>query len=202
MEQKMRDFLWQGNSEVRKVHLVAWDVVCTNLTRGGLGIQNLRIMNKAMLGKLLWRIYTDHSALWSKAIRSKYLDSDHAERIFIVADIPIDSMVWNGLRKVCLLVTQFLKWIPVTGAKTHFWYDTWLVDRPLADLPTLANLKEHLSRQWGALVQDYWHWSELEGVKKKKWQLLGTMPSDLQRAYKHWILNSDFINFNPKEGIT
>lgn len=156
MEQKMRDFCWQGNSEARKIHLVAWDVVCTNLRRGGLGIRSLRTMNKAMLGKILWQVYTDHNALWSRAIRYKYLDSDQVERIFIVVDTPISSVVWNGLRKIRLLVIQFLKWIPIIGSKTHFWYDTWLVDHPLTDLPNLTNLKEHLSRQWGELVQDYW----------------------------------------------
>jgi hypothetical protein len=49
-------FLWFGGSSVRKkYYLVAWKVVCTSKQQGGLGIKDLGLMNKALLGKWLWR---------------------------------------------------------------------------------------------------------------------------------------------------
>jgi hypothetical protein len=49
-----RDFLWGGMGEGKKFHLVNWSHVCQPLKMGGLGVQNLRIFNQALLGKWLW----------------------------------------------------------------------------------------------------------------------------------------------------
>ncbi|KAL4196105.1 hypothetical protein AMTRI_Chr04g244380 [Amborella trichopoda] len=43
LEKLMRDFLWSGVDDTKKIHLVAWDAVCTPKSFGGLGIKNLRI---------------------------------------------------------------------------------------------------------------------------------------------------------------
>jgi hypothetical protein len=48
-------FLWGGIGEEFKFHLVNWSKVCSPISNGGLGIRNLRIFNKALLGKWLWR---------------------------------------------------------------------------------------------------------------------------------------------------
>jgi len=47
------DFLWGGLGEEFKYHLVSWSKVCSTNFEGGLGIQNLRIFNRALLGKWL-----------------------------------------------------------------------------------------------------------------------------------------------------
>jgi hypothetical protein len=53
-----RKFLWFGGNTVRKksYYLVAWKSVCRSYNQGGLGIINLKIMNKALLYKCLWRL--------------------------------------------------------------------------------------------------------------------------------------------------
>lgn len=43
--------LWQENLEKKKYHLVRWSKVCKPKDMGGLGIQNLALMNKALLRK-------------------------------------------------------------------------------------------------------------------------------------------------------
>ena len=50
-----RDFLWGGMGEGKKFHLVNWNQVCQPLSSGGLGFRNLRVFNRALLGKWLWR---------------------------------------------------------------------------------------------------------------------------------------------------
>jgi hypothetical protein len=41
--------------EELKYHLVSWTKVCSSISVGELGIRNLRIFNRALLGKWLWR---------------------------------------------------------------------------------------------------------------------------------------------------
>uniref|UniRef100_A0A2N9EVX7 Reverse transcriptase zinc-binding domain-containing protein n=1 Tax=Fagus sylvatica TaxID=28930 RepID=A0A2N9EVX7_FAGSY len=69
-----RDFLWGGMGEGKKFHLVNWAQVCQPIHLGGLGIRNLRIFNKALLGKWLWRFGNEKEALWRLVIVAKYGD--------------------------------------------------------------------------------------------------------------------------------
>ena len=50
-----RNFLWGGMGEGKKFHLMNWSQVCQPLQSSGLGIRNLRLFNRALLGKWLWR---------------------------------------------------------------------------------------------------------------------------------------------------
>jgi hypothetical protein len=51
IEKLQRDFLWGGISDEFKYHLVSWDKVCSPISKGGLGILNLRMFNYALLSK-------------------------------------------------------------------------------------------------------------------------------------------------------
>jgi hypothetical protein len=53
-----RKFLWFGGNPTRKKYycLVAWKSVCRSYNQDGLGIINLKLMNKVLLCKWLWRL--------------------------------------------------------------------------------------------------------------------------------------------------
>jgi hypothetical protein len=51
IEKLQRDFLWGGIGDEFKYHLVSWDKVCSSISKGGLGIHNLRMFNCALLSK-------------------------------------------------------------------------------------------------------------------------------------------------------
>ena len=72
IEKVQRDFLWGGGNMERKVHLVKWDVVCTDKDKGGLGLRKLALLNKAVLGKWIWRYACDKGNLWRQVIKVKY----------------------------------------------------------------------------------------------------------------------------------
>ena len=55
LEKLQRDFLWGGGSLERKIHLINWEVVCNQKEKGGLGIRKIDLLNKALLGKWIWR---------------------------------------------------------------------------------------------------------------------------------------------------
>jgi hypothetical protein len=72
IEKLQRNFLWGGLGDAVKYHLVSWDKVCSPLTYGGLGVKNLILFNKALLGKWLWRFGTEEDHLWRRVIAAKY----------------------------------------------------------------------------------------------------------------------------------
>ncbi|XP_026429974.1 uncharacterized protein LOC113326464 [Papaver somniferum] len=54
-ERIIRNFFWSGDSETRKHKILSWKKVCSPYNEGGLGIQRLEVINKALLMKILWR---------------------------------------------------------------------------------------------------------------------------------------------------
>ncbi|RVW18513.1 hypothetical protein CK203_102885 [Vitis vinifera] len=59
LEKVQRDFLWGGGNLKGKIHLVNWEVVCTDKENGGLGLRKLAMLNKALLGNRIWRDFND-----------------------------------------------------------------------------------------------------------------------------------------------
>ena len=56
----MRNYneIWNDSVEQRKYHLVKWDLGYQPNASGGLGIRFIDKVNKALLGKWLWRVVT------------------------------------------------------------------------------------------------------------------------------------------------
>ena len=67
-----RDFLWGGGNLEKKPHLVKWAMVCIDKKVGGLGVRGLHKLNKALLGKWIWRFANERNPLWREAIRRKF----------------------------------------------------------------------------------------------------------------------------------
>lgn len=60
--------MWGGNGEGRKFHLVSRNKVCSPVFCTGLGVQNLMLFNKDLLGKWLWQYHLERGALWRNII--------------------------------------------------------------------------------------------------------------------------------------
>lgn len=66
------DFLWGGQGEEFKYHLVRSSTICTPIFEGGLGIRNLLNFNHALLGKWFWHYSLDREAWWRVVVDTKY----------------------------------------------------------------------------------------------------------------------------------
>lgn len=77
LEKMKRDFLWEGQGEERKYHLVKWETVCSNVREGGLGLKRLGVLNLALLGKWLWRFMDENHGLWRRVVVCKYGEGEH-----------------------------------------------------------------------------------------------------------------------------
>ncbi|VFQ64934.1 unnamed protein product [Cuscuta campestris] len=66
-----RTFLW-----VSKFCKVAWEDICKPKDEGGLGLNQPRIWNQALLSKNLWNIASNKETLWVQWVHSVYLDGN------------------------------------------------------------------------------------------------------------------------------
>ena len=67
-----RNFLWGGNLEGKKIAWVAWSQVCASRERGGLGIKDIKALNKDLLIKWKWLMFQQPDQFWSRILTSKY----------------------------------------------------------------------------------------------------------------------------------
>lgn len=93
-----RNFLWEGNNNSYKFHLVKWDKVIKPKAKGGLGIIDLGMHNKCLLMKWLWRYATTDSSPWKEVIKAKHGVMDNWS--FKIANAPYGVGPWKYISKL------------------------------------------------------------------------------------------------------
>ena len=119
--------------DVKKYHLESWDQVCSPITYGGLGVKNLILFNKALLGKWLWRFGAEESHLWRRVIAAKYGVEWGGWQ-----SKPCRGSHGCGLWKSISLgwgtLLEHIKFSAGRGDRLRFWVDKWCSDTPLKEL--------------------------------------------------------------------
>ncbi|GJV62086.1 hypothetical protein Tco_1468186 [Tanacetum coccineum] len=73
INKQINNFLWNQNDCTKGRDKVAWKNVCKFKQKGGLGLKDLGVWNKAMIVKHLWHIVIDKESLWVKWINTEKL---------------------------------------------------------------------------------------------------------------------------------
>ena len=113
-----------------KFHLEHWKRVCEPLQTGGLGIRNLAIFNKALLGKCLWRYGTKRDSLWRRVVDKKY-GSMWGGWCSNRVQHPYGVSLWKFIRAGWDSFSRLFTFTVGDGSRIKFWYDSWCGDQPL-----------------------------------------------------------------------
>jgi hypothetical protein len=132
IEKLHRDFLWGGLGEKFKYHLVSWSTVCSPISEGRLGIRNLRIFNKALLGKWLWRYEHEREILWRLVVDAKY-GSTWAGWCSLDPHGSHEVGLWKNIRKGWSLFSSLTRLILGNGFRIRFWDDVWCGEMSLKE---------------------------------------------------------------------
>ncbi|RVX17546.1 LINE-1 retrotransposable element ORF2 protein [Vitis vinifera] len=190
VEKTQRDFLWGGGNLEGKVHLVKWDAVCTEKHKGGLGLRRIATLNRALLGKWIWRFACEKNNFWNQVITTKYGQEDYGWRPKKVRG-PAGVGVWKEIMKEDDWCWDNLAFRVGKGSKIKFWKDCWCTDTPLSQCfnqlfvlavhrdATIEEMWDHDAGQgdWKLVfVRDFNDW-EMDMVGELLHTLRGQRPS-------------------------
>lgn len=110
---------------------MAWIDICCTKNEGGLGIRNLREVNRVYGLKLIWRMLVGES-LWCKWIRANLLKW----RSFWEVNVHMQSgsWMWHKMLKLRSVAKSFYEIVVGNGSCTSFWFDNWSEKGVLFDL--------------------------------------------------------------------
>ncbi|WKA01540.1 hypothetical protein VitviT2T_019818 [Vitis vinifera] len=176
LEKVQRDFLWGGGNMEGKIHLVKWEVVCTNKDKGGLGLRKLAMLNKALLGKWIWRYACDKDNLWKQVIKVKYGQEGLGWRPK-KANGAVGVGVWKEIWKELEWCWDNMMFRVGKGNTIRFWTDVWCSDSALSHcFPHLFGM----TVQRNSTVEEMWDQSLGQG----NWNLI------FLRDFNDWELDT------------
>ena len=133
IEKLQRNFLWGGMGDGFKHHLVGWNTVCRPLAHGGLGVRKVALMNRALLGKWMWRFGMEETHLWRRVIAEKY-GVEGGGWFSKTPKGPHGCGLWKGIMSGWDFFSQKVRMIAGRGNRILFWHDLWCGETPLKTL--------------------------------------------------------------------
>ena len=124
LEKLQRDFLWGGGNLERKAHFVNWEVVGADKENGGLGLRKLALLNKALLGKWIWRFACVKDDLWKQVLGVKYGQEDFGWRTKKAKEA-FGVGLWKEILKESDWCWENMAFNVGKGTKIRFWTDLW-----------------------------------------------------------------------------
>nr|KYP62670.1 Putative ribonuclease H protein At1g65750 family [Cajanus cajan] len=141
-------FLWREENQHKKIAWISWDKIYHQNAQDGLGIKDITLFNKALLGKWRWSMFhnkkkTYEETYWNlnTEVRGNKDEEQWFERLY----------QWNGM----------------DGQKTLFWEDPWLDQEPLATIYPKIYLN---STKKQTKIHSMGHWNDGEWNWDFKWR--------------------------------
>uniref|UniRef100_A0A2N9FC99 Reverse transcriptase domain-containing protein n=1 Tax=Fagus sylvatica TaxID=28930 RepID=A0A2N9FC99_FAGSY len=133
IESIQRNFLWGGTGEDPKLHLVAWERVCSPIQQGGLGVRHLIPFNRALLGKWLWQFGLEESHLWRLVVAAKYGEGRGGWTSNTLRG-SYGCSLWKHIRMGWEDFSMHIHLEVGSGSRVSLWHDKWCSDRPLKEI--------------------------------------------------------------------
>nr|CAN74793.1 hypothetical protein VITISV_000043 [Vitis vinifera] len=169
---------WDGVEERMRRRLAQWKRI--HLERGlkeegGLGIRKIDLLNKALLGKWVWRYAYEKENLWKMVIGVKYGQEGCGWRTKEVCG-PYGMGLWKEIMKEADWCWESIDFKVGKGTRVLFWTDKWCGNEALSQIfPQLFTLAGHRN----AKVSEVWDSSLGQGG----WNLR------LARDFNDWELD-------------
>ncbi|KAK1310040.1 hypothetical protein QJS10_CPA08g01385 [Acorus calamus] len=188
LEKVIRGFLWSDGINLRPIHLVHWEAITAERSRGGLGIRRLTFLKKAILAKLAFRFLLCPS-LVGQHMHIKY---NWVVNPWEVSPRKNSSSVWKALCKGLQLIRLHVRLIPGDLGSTNLLKDPWFMPVPFSRIPTFINMEEaRLDCSISDVVQNnQWSVSILKRVLPDYWidQIkLQLVPNITQDGRPRWV---------------
>jgi len=122
IEKIRRNFFWKGKSEEKKMMNVSWSIICKPKSAGGLGVLDLSVFNKALLGKWLWSLLSEDQPLWGQVVMYRYF---RRKRVFNLKGKKGGkvSNQWKGIQKISEAFRAGIHFEAGAGTQISFWKD-------------------------------------------------------------------------------
>ena len=177
-------FFWQGDSERKKYRLAKWSVVCRPRDQGGLGIHDLEVKNRALLGKWLFKLLTE-DGVWQTLLRRKYVGSKAVSQVQCQ---PGDSHFWAGLVDTKKYFFCYGSFSIKDGSEIRFWEDKWLGNATLREqYPSLYNIVRHKGDTIATVMESFppnvTFRRDLIGPRLQSWNILLQRLSTVQLSH-------------------
>ena len=127
-------------------------MVCADKENGGLDLRKLALLNKALLGKWIWRFACDKKNLWKQVILAKYGQEGLGWRTK-KANGAFGVGVWKEILKETDWCWENMVLTVGNGTKIRFWTDHWCGRTTLSQsFPHLFAMAVHRN----ATVEEMW----------------------------------------------
>ena len=132
--------------------MVNWEVVCAEKEKGGLGLRKLVPLNKALLGKWIWRFACEKENLWKQVLLAKYGQEGLGWRTKKVNGA-FGVGVWKEILKENDWCWENMAFTVGNDTKIRFWIDLWCGCTVLSQrFPYLYVMTAHRN----ATVEEMW----------------------------------------------
>lgn len=118
IERWMRNFIWSGNMDKKKLVTLAWKKCCSMFSEGGLGIIYLKHYNTTSNLHICCK-FLNQNQFWSKLLTARLKKKGK------LINYSIKSSLWKSFKEVYDMVMENCTWIIGNGKTVNFWRDNW-----------------------------------------------------------------------------
>jgi hypothetical protein len=118
IEKCIRNFIWSGDIEKRKLVTTSCKKICRPLSQGGLNLRSLTSLNKASNLKLCWSLMHSDSS-WARLLRDRVF---RQRRVILYH---VYSSLWSIIKDEYEVILYNAVWLLGNAKDINFWSDSW-----------------------------------------------------------------------------